>query len=75
MTTLLGVRYNHHNIHGSIVTPRISFKYSPNNTNTLRLTSGSGYRVVNLFTEEHAALSGFRQVQVKMICYRSARGI
>lgn len=65
ITTLLGIRYDHHNVHGSIVTPRVSFKYSPNSTNTLRLTSGSGYRVVNLFTEEHAALSGFRQVQVK----------
>ncbi len=64
-TTLAGVRYDHHNLHGSIVTPRLSFKFSPNALNTIRLTSGSGYRVVNLFTEEHAALSGFRQVEVK----------
>jgi outer membrane receptor for ferrienterochelin and colicins len=64
-TTLAGVRYDHHNLHGSIVTPRLSLKFSPNTLNTIRLTSGSGYRVVNLFTEEHAALSGFRQVEVK----------
>lgn len=64
-TTLAGVRYDQHNIHGSIVTPRLSLKFSPNALNTIRLTSGSGYRVVNLFTEEHAALSGFRQVEVK----------
>ncbi|MFM8914482.1 MAG: TonB-dependent receptor [Flammeovirgaceae bacterium] len=64
-TTLAGLRYDHHNVHGSIVTPRVSFKFSPNASNTLRLTSGSGYRVVNLFTEEHAALSGFRQVEVR----------
>lgn len=60
-----GARYDHHNVHGNIFTPRLSFKLSPNPNNTLRLTSGSGYRVVNLFTEEHAALTGARQVIVK----------
>lgn len=63
-TTLLGGRYDHHNIHGSIFTERVSFKYAPNATNTFRLTGGSGFRVVNLFTEEHAALTGSRQVIV-----------
>jgi outer membrane receptor for ferrienterochelin and colicins len=62
---LLGLRYDHHSTHGAIITPRVSFKYSPNSSNTFRLTSGSGYRVVNLFTEEHAALSGFRQIEIK----------
>lgn len=61
-TTLLGARYDHHNVHGNIFTERISFKYSPNDQNTFRLTSGSGFRVVNLFTEDHAALTGSRQV-------------
>lgn len=65
VTLLAGARYDHHNIHGSIFTPRLSLKYSPSKTETLRLTSGSGYRVVNLFTEEHAALTGARQVIVK----------
>jgi outer membrane receptor for ferrienterochelin and colicins len=65
LTSLLGIRYDHHTVHGSIVTPRFSLKYAPDHNNTLRLTSGTGYRVVNLFTEEHAALSGFRQVEVK----------
>ncbi len=62
---LAGARYDHHNAHGNIFTPRISFKVSPNSTNTIRLTGGSGYRVVNLFTEEHAALTGARQVIIK----------
>ncbi len=62
---LAGARYDHHNVHGNIFTPRISFKLSPNLNNTIRLTGGSGYRVVNLFTEEHAALTGSRQVIIK----------
>ncbi len=64
VSTLAGVRYDHHNVHGSIWTPRLSFKFSPDKNNTLRLTSGSGYRVVNLFTEDHAALTGSRQVEI-----------
>jgi outer membrane receptor for ferrienterochelin and colicins len=64
-TTLAGLRYDRHNVHGNIFTPRLSFKYSPNANNTLRLTGGSGYRVVNLFTEDHAALTGSREVEIK----------
>jgi outer membrane receptor for ferrienterochelin and colicins len=65
LSTLVGARYDHHTIHGHIFTPRLSFKFSPNPTNTLRATTGNGYRVVNLFTEEHAALTGAREVIVK----------
>jgi len=64
VTVLSGIRYDRHNLHGNILTPRLSFKYSPDKNNTLRLTGGSGYRVVNLFTEDHAALTGSREVVV-----------
>jgi outer membrane receptor for ferrienterochelin and colicins len=64
LSTLAGLRYDQHNIHGSIFTPRLSFKFSPDKNNTFRLTSGSGYRVVNLFTEDHAALTGSREVVI-----------
>ncbi|WP_018611441.1 TonB-dependent receptor [Segetibacter koreensis] len=62
LTTLMGVRYDYNNNHGSIITPRISFKYSRGKLSTIRLSSGNGYRVVNLFTEDHAALTGARKV-------------
>lgn len=63
-TLLGGLRYDYNSIHGSIFTPRLAFKYSPNSNHTIRLTGGSGYRVVNLFTEDHAALSGAREVVI-----------
>ncbi|GEO12049.1 TonB-dependent receptor [Segetibacter aerophilus] len=63
-TTLLGLRYDYNNIHGSILTPRLSFKFSPDANNTVRLSGGNGYRVVNLFTEDHAALTGARDVVI-----------
>ncbi|MBX2964040.1 MAG: TonB-dependent receptor [Cyclobacteriaceae bacterium] len=64
VTLLTGLRYDHHNVHGSILTPRISLKYSPSQSSVFRLTGGNGYRVVNLFTEDHAALTGSREVVI-----------
>ena len=64
LTTLLGIRYDYNNEHGSIVTPRLSFKFSPDKNNTFRLSGGNGFRVVNLFTEDHAALTGAREVVI-----------
>lgn len=61
---LLGLRYDYHSVHGHILTPRLSYKWSPSNTNTFRLTLGSGYRVVNVFTEDHAALTTARKVEI-----------
>ena len=59
---LLGARYDHHNEHGNIFTPRLAYKWSVTDTDILRLNTGTGFRVVNLFTEDHAALTGAREV-------------
>lgn len=62
---LLGLRYDYNTRHGSILTPRFSYKWSfNNNLDVFRFNFGTGYRVVNLFTEDHAALTGARQVVV-----------
>ena len=58
---LAGLRYDFDSRHGSILTPRLNVKYGDKeNVHTLRLGMGSGYRVANVFTEDHAALSGAR---------------
>lgn len=60
---LLGLRYDHNSVHGGILSPRINYKWnSRDKKNTLRLSAGNGYRVANVFTEDHAALTGARQV-------------
>ena len=61
---LLGLRYDYDKRHGSIYTPRIAYRWKMTNTDILRLNAGTGFRVVNLFTEEHAALTGARDVIV-----------
>ncbi|WP_152270392.1 TonB-dependent receptor [Agriterribacter humi] len=63
-TLLAGYRYDYNEHHGNVHSPRIAYKFSPNSRNTLRASFGTGYRVVNLFTEDHAALTGARQVVI-----------
>jgi outer membrane receptor for ferrienterochelin and colicins len=59
---LLGARYDYDDRHGSIFTPRGAYRLKFTDTDILRLNAGTGFRVVNLFTEEHAALTGSREV-------------
>lgn len=60
---LLGIRYDYNSLHGSIFTPRVNYKWnSKDKKNILRVSLGNGYRVANVFTEDHAALTGARQV-------------
>ena len=61
---LLGFRYDYNNTHGTIFTPRLAYKWSINDTNIFRINAGTGFRVVNLFTEDHAALTGARDIVV-----------
>ncbi|WP_339711465.1 TonB-dependent receptor [uncultured Kriegella sp.] len=59
---LLGLRYDYDQRHGSIYTPRTAYRWKVSDNDILRLNAGTGFRVVNLFTEEHAALTGARTV-------------
>lgn len=59
---LLGMRYDYNSVHRHILTPRFAYKWNINDHNVLRFNAGTGFRVVSLFTEEHAALTGSREV-------------
>ena len=61
---LLGMRYDYDKRHGSIYTPRTAYRFKITDNDIIRLNAGTGFRVVNLFTEEHAALTGARDVVV-----------
>ena len=61
---LLGTRYDYNNNHGAIFTPRIAYKWNPTERDVFRINAGTGFRIVNLFTEEHAALTGSRDVLI-----------
>jgi outer membrane receptor for ferrienterochelin and colicins len=63
-TILLGMRYDYHSVHKNIFTPRFAYKIKFNNDQVVRLNAGTGFRVVNIFTEDHAALTGARAVEI-----------
>jgi outer membrane receptor for ferrienterochelin and colicins len=59
---LFGWRTDYHIKHGFIHSPRINYQWDLAEHTTLRLGYGDGFRVVNVFTEDHAALTGSREV-------------
>ncbi|MBC8407273.1 MAG: TonB-dependent receptor, partial [Rhodobacteraceae bacterium] len=64
LSLLGGIRADHHKDHGLIYSPRLNVKWNPETYTTIRLNGGTGFRTVNLFTEDHAALTGSREVFV-----------
>ncbi|MEJ7675554.1 MAG: TonB-dependent receptor [Chitinophagaceae bacterium] len=63
---LLGFRYDYNSPFMEIFSRHdLLINGASTSKNIIRLNAGTGYRVVNLFTEEHAALTGARTVEVK----------
>ncbi len=59
---IVGARYDHHQKFGSFFTPRTLLKYSIDENNTIRGSIGSGWREVNLFSENINLLSSSRDI-------------
>ena len=59
-----GLRIDHFNEHGFIYAPSFHLKYNPGEWLSLRLNAGTGFRLVNLFTEDHAFITGQREVKI-----------
>jgi len=57
-TMLSGVRLDHYGKHGFIFSPRFNVKKKISEWTSLRFNAGTGFRIVNLFTEDHTILSG-----------------
>jgi outer membrane receptor for ferrienterochelin and colicins len=60
---LLAMRFDYDFNQGFVSSPRSSLQYKVNEQTQYRLGAGRGFRVVNVFTEDHAALSGDRKIQ------------
>lgn len=61
---LAGLRTDWHPHHGPVWSPRLAWHRHIGDRQDLRASLGSGFRVVHLFTEDHAALSGAREVVI-----------
>ena len=59
-----GLRWDHSNIYGGFVTPRMHLKYSPNDIVTLRGSIGKGYRTSHVLAENNYLLASGRQMVI-----------
>ncbi len=59
---LVGWRTDYHTKHGFVNSPRINYQFDFIENSSFRIGYGNGFRVVNVFTEDHAALTGAREI-------------
>lgn len=64
LTVMPGLRWDHSNVYGSFVTPRLHVKYSPLSRLTLRASAGKGYRTPHPLAENATMLASGRQFYV-----------
>ena len=62
---LLGARLDYYHAHGTVFSPRLNYRWRLNDNNSIRVSAGNGFRVVNIFTEEHASLTGARRIEIR----------
>lgn len=59
-----GLRLDWQNDYGIVPSPRAAIRWDPARFTIARFSFGTGFRIVNLFTEDHAAYSGGRATVV-----------
>lgn len=59
-----GVRLDYFPVTGWVLSPRFSVRHQLDEFQSILLNGGRGFRVVNLFTEDHAVLTGSRKLMV-----------
>jgi len=62
LTLLGGLRVDYHDESGFVSAPRLAAKYDASDRTTLRASVGTGFRFVNVFTEDHQSLTGTSEV-------------
>lgn len=61
---IIGMRLDHHNTFGFFLTPRTQFKYELARSTTMRLSAGTGWRTLNLFSENINLLASSRDIVI-----------
>ena len=64
ISIISGLRVDNYKDHGSIFSPSLHLKYNPGEWLSFRLNAGTGFRIVNLFSEDHAFVTGQREVKI-----------
>ena len=59
-----GIRADEHNAYGTMITPRLHIRYTPQEDWVLRLAAGRGYRTANIFAENSTVFASSRMVSI-----------
>lgn len=65
ITLITGIRADHHNQFGWAITPRTMLKYDITEQSTFRASAGTGWRTVNLFSENIGLMVSSRDIVFK----------
>lgn len=65
VSLLTGVRVDHYNEHGAVMTPRVFLRVSVDEETTLRASVGSAFRTVAVLAENSAYLSSWRDLRIE----------
>lgn len=63
-SSILGYRFDYHNLYGAIHTARLHLRYNIFNNTVLRASGGKGYRVANIYAENIGVMASSRSFVV-----------
>ncbi|MEQ8910092.1 MAG: TonB-dependent receptor [Vicingaceae bacterium] len=64
ITLVAGIRADEHNLFGTIITPRLHFRYAYDEQTVMRVLGGSGQRTANIFAEHQAMFATSRAISI-----------
>ncbi len=64
LTVMAGLRYDHHNLFGGFVTPRLHIAYAPDDFTMLKFSAGHGARTANILADNSYLLASANSVFV-----------
>ncbi len=63
-TVVAGIRADQHNAYGTMITPRLHVRYSPDEDWVFRASGGRGYRTASIFAENATVFASSRAVSI-----------
>jgi outer membrane receptor for ferrienterochelin and colicins len=64
LSAVAGIRVDEHDTYGTMITPRLHIRYTPQEDWVLRFAAGRGYRTANIFAENSTVFASSRTVSI-----------
>ncbi len=64
LSAVAGIRVDEHDTYGTMITPRLHVRYTPQEDWVLRLAAGRGYRTANILAENSTVFASSRKINI-----------